>query len=374
LAGEPGRWGDKSWASFDFRAKAKTVAGPLRAAAFSNYVTFTASKAMGRLAEKNPLVIALVMSVLVHLLLLGVWQAGAHFGWWKYSPDWLNTWTRWLAKTHIEILPRLVEARPKPPNVTPSIPLTFIEVDPETATADAPPDAKYYSSQNAKASNPDPSLDLEKPKVDGKQDKVARTMLNEKPKPIPFPLQPSPPPETKPEPPAPAPKPEVKPGDVAEHKPNDGLTAETGDDSLIRPRKRPMTVAEAKAAKGILESEPIRQEGGVRTRGKVAFNTKATPFGEYDRAFIAAVEQCWHRLLEEHRGNQRSGRVVIDFKLNSDGRITELSVQGNDTGEIYGMICQRAILDPAPYQKWPPDMLRTIGSNTREIRFTFYYN
>jgi outer membrane biosynthesis protein TonB len=330
---------------------------------------------MARLAESHPLVVALVLSLLIHLLLLGIWKAGDQFGWWKHTPDWLNQWTRWLARTHVRVFPRLVEARSQPPPAKAvTIPLTFVEVDPDTVTKDAPEDAKYYSSKNAKASNPDPAVELEKPKIDGKQDKVVRVMDNDKPKP--FPLQPSAPPQPKPEEPVPPPpKPEVKPGDMATRKPTEGIDASTDSgQEQNKPRERPRKLADARAARGMLQGQQIREDGGVSNRGRVAFNTKATPFGEYDAAFIAAVEQCWHRLLEDHRGNQRSGWVVVDFKLNSDGRITDLNIQSNNTGEIYGMICQRAILDPAPYQKWPPEMLRVIGSNTREIRFTFYYN
>ena len=327
---------------------------------------------MARLAENHPLVAALVLSLLIHLLLLGAWKIGDQFGWWKHTPEWLNQWTRWLARTDLKIFPRMVEVRPqaRPPQA-PVIPMTFVEVDPETVTTEAPKDAKHYSSKNAKASNPDPAVELEKPKIDGKQDKVVRVMDNEKPKP--FPLQPSAPQQPKEEPPAPPPPAEVKPGDMATKKPTEGIDAAT-DTSQAKPRERPRKLADARAARGILQGEKIRQEGGVSNRGRVAFDTRQTPFGEYDAAFIAAVEQCWHRLLEEHRGNQRSGWVVVDFKLNSDGRITDLNIQSNNTGEIYGMICQRAILDPAPYQKWPAEMLRAIGSNSREIRFTFYYN
>lgn len=338
-----------------------------RGSACSFHVTWSDMRTMsrwGRLAEKNPLVTALVLSLLVHLALLGAWKAGDHLGWWKHSPEWLNAWTRWLAKTQLELFPKLIEAR-QPPQAAaaPVIPLTFVEVDPATVTAEAPPNARHYSSQNAKASNPDATVERETPTIESRQDKVVRVMENEPAKP--FPLQPSAPAPPKPEP-------AVKPGDLALRKPSEGqLETDTVEN---RAKTRPRTLAQARAAKGILQGEPIKQDGGVRNRGKIAFDTKATPFGEYDRLFIAAVEQTWHQLLDDHRGNQRSGRVVIDFKLNSDGRITEMRMADNDAGEIYGMICQRAILDPAPYQKWPPDMLRTIGSNTREIRFTFYYN
>jgi outer membrane biosynthesis protein TonB len=257
--------------------------------------------------------------------------------------------------------------------------MTFIEVDPETATPEAPKEAKYYSSQNSKAANPEPKKE-EEVKVDGRQTQVVRLMENEKPKA--FPLQPSPP---KPEPekvPVQEPQPKAEPpGDLAlvrprETKPVDARVDTTADPSTKppQPRERPRTLAAARAQKGILTGQPMRQSGGVSSRGKVAFDTKATPFGDYDRDFIAAVEQCWHILLDNHSGTHRAGKVVVDFKLTYDGRITDVVIQENEVGEILSMLCQSAILNPQPYPRWPAQMRQVIGANSREIRFTFYYN
>jgi len=258
-----------------------------------------------------------------------------------------------------------------------TIPMTFVEVDPETATAEAPKDTKYYSSKNSKAANPEPK-DQPKPKVDGKQEQVVRLMDN--PKPMPFPLQPAPPKPAKPEEPAePKPKSEA-PGDLAlvrpkdPKPPSDGLLDTTTGQTLPPPKERPRTLAAARAQKAMLSGEKIKQEGGMDARGKVSFDARATPFGEYDAAFIAAVEQCWHILLDEHQGTQRSGKVVVDFRLTYDGRITDMKVQDNDVGEILSMLCQSAILNPQPYPRWPAQMRQTISGNYREIRFTFYYN
>jgi hypothetical protein len=44
----------------------------------------------------------------------------------------------------------------------------------------------------------------------------------------------------------------------------------------------------------------------------------------------------------------------------------------NTVGDVLGLICQKAVLDPAPFAVWPSDMRRTLG-DTRHIRFTFYY-
>lgn len=333
-------------------------------------MTVFETRDLSRWAERYPLAAALVLSLLIHLGLYATWQVGKHQGWWLAHPSWLSNWTRKMARSAAA---EKQKAKPAPA----VIPMTFLEVDPETATAEAPKDAKYYSSKNSKAANPDPK-DRPLPKVDGKQDQVVRLMDNQKP--APAPLQPSAPKPTPAET-APQAKPKSEtPGDLALAKPRDpkppsdgSVDAETGKDQAP-PRKRPRTLSEARAQKAMLSGEKLRQDGGSSARGKVSFDASATPFGEYDAAFIAAVEQCWHNLLEEHQGTQRPGRVVIDFKLSHDGLISDMKVQDNEAGEILGMLCQNAILRPAPYPRWPAQMRQTISGNFREIRFTFYYN
>ncbi len=325
-------------------------------------------KNIARLVERNPLVAALVLSIVIHLGVFGGWHVGKRLGWWQHQPTWLVNLTRKLAK------PAQARSAEEQAKLDRSIPMTFVEVDPDTAVAEEPKDAKYYSSKNSKAANPDPK-DLEKVKVDGKQDQVVRLMDNDKPKP--FPLQPSPPKQPKAEDIV-EPKPKTEaPGDLALLKPktpSDGQLDATTGDSQLKPKERPRTIAEAKRQKGILTGEKLRQEGSMSNKGSIAFDVKASPFGDYDAAFISAVERCWYILLEEHDGTRRPGKVVVDFKLNSDGRITDMKVQQNEVGEILSMLCQNAILKPSPYPRWPAQMRQTIAGNQREIRFTFYYN
>jgi outer membrane biosynthesis protein TonB len=241
--------------------------------------------------------------------------------------------------------------------------MTFVEVNPDTITAEPPENAKYYSSVNSKAANPDPR-DKQAVKVDGKQDQVVRLMDNEKPKP--FPLQPSP---SKPPQESPQPKPKTDtPGDLALVRPSD---ANPNDGQA---RERPRTLAAARAQKATLAGQTMKQEGGSPQLGQVSFDTKATPFGDYDLALIRAVEKKWHEMIDEHTGTRRSGKVVVDFILGQDGYIKKMEVPETQVGEILSSLCQNAIVLPQPYGKWPAEMRRTIGSTTREIRFTFHYN
>jgi hypothetical protein len=200
--------------------------------------------------------------------------------------------------------------------------------------------------------------------VDGKQDQIVRLMDNDKPKP--FPLQPSPPKPPAEEKPEPRPKADT-PGDLALVRPKDGEV-----DTPTPPRERPRRLSDVRA-KAMLSGQTMKQAGGISERGQVSFDVKATAFGDYDAAFIAAVEQCWHILIDEHQGTRRAGRVVVDFRLTYDGRITDIRIHENEVGEILSMLCQSAILNPAPYPRWPAQMRQTIGGNSREIRFTFIY-
>ena len=118
--------------------------------------------------------------------------------------------------------------------------------------------------------------------------------------------------------------------------------------------------------RGLCES-PGRLDTGL--------DAKATPFGVYDAAFISAVESRWFALLDNMSyDGYRRGRVVLQFRLNSNGYITEMKVVENNVGETLGLLCQKAVQDPSPFDKWPKEMRLLVDKDYREIQFAFYYN
>jgi predicted RNA-binding protein associated with RNAse of E/G family len=66
--------------------------------------------------------------------------------------------------------------------------------------------------------------------------------------------------------------------------------------------------------------------------------------------------------------------VVLEFHMLQDGRVTNVRVAENTVGDLFALVCQRAVLDPVPYAPWPEEMKRLIGNTYRWVRFTFYYN
>ncbi|HUR47787.1 MAG TPA: hypothetical protein VMZ27_18020 [Candidatus Saccharimonadales bacterium] len=324
---------------------------------------------------RQPLLLALTASLLIHVSLYGGWRLGKHLHWWDHQATWLLNVFKKKPKplTPAQLQQLAAAVQPKR-----EIPLTFVEVDPSTVALEPPKEAKYYGAKNSTAANPDPVIQSLKPKVDGKQDKVVRLEDVKKPQP----LQPAPPekeqpkkPENTLQPTQPAQK-KPDPGDLAMAKPVEKIKAPDGAAQMgtpEKPKEKPRTLAAARAQKNLV-GEQMKQEGGSKLRGKLAFDVKATPFGSYDAQFIAMVQQRWFDLLESTQFGQRSGKVVLEFHLYYDGRITDMKVNGNEVGELLGLLCQRAILDPAPYAKWPDDMRRMVAANFREVTFTFYYN
>lgn len=312
---------------------------------------------------RNPLAAAFGISLVIHAALFGGWQLGKKLGWWEHQATWLLNLAK---KKPVKISAKQMAQLQAQQQRMREIPLTFVEVDPTVAVTEPPKDAKFYGAHSAKAANPDVKME-EQPKVDGKQTQVVKAETV--PRLNPQPLQPSLPPPDKA---AEQAKPKEQPkGDLAKAEPDPG-------DSIAIPTKaiptkeRPRTLAMARAQKNIV-GESVKQDGGTKRRGQVSFDVKATPFGAYDAAFIAAVQSRWYQLLDSHDFVQRSGKVVLEFRLTYDGRITEMRMAGNEVGDVLSLLCQRAIMDNVPYATWPADMRRLIGGNHRDVTFTFYY-
>jgi len=283
----------------------------------------------------------------------------------------------WLA--HIKMLAALAEqlkkkpAQPLHPQQPNEPPLVFVDVDPAAVTPDPPKEAKFYSAQNSKAANPQVA-DSDIPKITGHQEVVAKA---EDVKRTPAPLRPNLPQmdaqkgQEEQQPEKEKPKPPV--GDLAMAKPEPKLQPDTGKEEHTRPR----TLVEARmreAQRNQVSGEKMKQDGGVRRNLAIsAFDAKATLTGAYDQAMIDAIQQRWDDLLDSRQfALDRTGKVVIEFTLHPDGRVSDVERVSTSVGDTLAYVCQLAITDPAPYAPWPRDM-RLQMKDERRITFTFNY-
>jgi hypothetical protein len=309
---------------------------------------------------------AVGISLAFHALCFGGYELGKKFNVWNafHLPAWVQK---------SRLLMSVLEEQKKQQEQQREIPLVFVDVNPQLATPEPPKDAKFYSNKNSQAANPDADKEADDPKITGKQTDIIKAEDVDRSK---FDrLQPNfqkAPQEQQPEQARPRTPQPV--GDLAMAKPETELRKDTGTADQARPR----TIKEAmmRQNRNQRAGEKIKQDGGVKRRLEfTSLDAKATPFGNYDAAFIEAVESRWFSLLDAMSyDGYRRGRVVVKFHLNYDGRITDMEIVENSVGDTLGLLCQKAVMDPAPFDKWPMDLRRLVAKDYREIQFAFYYN
>jgi hypothetical protein len=339
--------------------------------------------------ETARVIVALLLSALLHLGIWAGYHTGHRLGWWqKFQPlSWLH-----LKEKKFPLQARMAHEEE---------PTIFVDVS--HADADAPERSKYYSNKNSRAANAEVA-NSSAPKINGRQKDMPKTedvpraakrtqettpntpkeVAKETTKPDNAQqmsqLQPSmPPPSPAPMPQADAPEPPQTPGETDLPRPRKTVSPQpptTTPTTMAQAQPaRPRTLKQALAQRDQIPGQQMQQDGGVaRHAFTSSLDAKATPFGDYDAAIIEAVSQRWYDLLDSRRfAEDRTGKVTLRFKLKTDGSVIEMQTLENTVGELLGYLCQESIEEAAPFAKWPPDMVRMIGANYREVTFTFYY-
>jgi len=286
----------------------------------------------------------LALSLAAHLLAWGGYEFGKTF----------NLWQR----LHLPSLMLFTKIKPAQPPVQ-QTELLFVPVPPDQATTQAPKNTKYFGTHSSRAANPDVHHDTKVPQINGTQIEVVRT--EDVPRPDFSKLQPAMQPSRE----------ELaarqqNAGDLTLGKPADAQTAEP---------PRPRTLSQALAQQSQLPGQKLKQEGGVRQHAIApSLDVKVTGFSDYDQRFIEAVSQRWFNLLESQKFTlDRTGKVVLLFRLNCDGSISDMRFAENTVGDLLGYVCQKSVLDNAPFERWPANMRLELGDYCN-VQFTFYYS
>ncbi|MGO8700650.1 MAG: cell envelope integrity protein TolA [Limisphaerales bacterium] len=313
--------------------------------------------------------------MLLHFLFFGLWKVGRAQHWWNdlAMPRWMQAVTKALMPTPPK---KLFPLRPSSP------PTVFVEIDPETVSPTPPKETKFYGANNTLAANKEIKTPSAIPNIEGHQTKVMKMTENAVPKPVAVPLQPTPPPQPKEVVAQSPPKKADAPGDLAMTKPAKKVQEKEGKsdaEAIVQPQpqpayQRPRTLAEAAERRHGTQGEQLRQVGGVNDiRNTSSLNVRGSAVGDYDAQFVAAVRQRWYQLLENRTPNA-PGKVVVEFQMHPDGRITGLKVLTSEVTELLSALCVQAITDPEPYQPWSKQMRLEIATDSRDVQFTFYYD
>src|ERR1700722_666575 len=107
--------------------------------------------------------------------------------------------------------------------------------------------------------------------------------------------------------------------------------------------------------------------------------SSTTPFNEYDKAMIDLISSNWEGIISQRayekfeRYQPDIGKIVVRYRLNYDGSVTNIQIMVSNMNRLYDQACVEAIKKSVPFSKWPPDMVKMVGADYRDITFTFYY-
>jgi hypothetical protein len=100
-----------------------------------------------------------------------------------------------------------------------------------------------------------------------------------------------------------------------------------------------------------------------------------TEVREYDQHFEKAIQHRWDDLVVQlNDADYEAGRVVLRFQLHADGTVSDMKELENTVTGSLGLLCEKSILDPAPFEPWPTNMLSVIQTNSRSLTYTFFYH
>jgi hypothetical protein len=294
--------------------------------------------------EGERVALALVISLFIHTLIWAGYELNRDFHWMPKLP--------FLAAKKVPVQVQRYEE-----------PLEFVTV--QTPATQAPVKADYISNKNTVAADTSQNKDSQKPQLDGKQADVPKTVDEIRA-------------QIASEQAAEQRQASASQGN-GESKPaqSEGDLTLGKPDNATQPQEqpRPRTLKEAyQQMASRFPSMTMKEEGGAEHKARrAAFNVKVTGFGDYDERFAETVDNNWFNELDSHRfAEDRTGKVVLLFRLNYDGSITALRFGENSVGDLLGYVCEKAVLDGAPYERWTEDMRLRLGDYI-DVQYTFYY-
>ena len=198
-------------------------------------------------SDQERLLVALVVSLLIHLVIWGGYEVGRKYGWWRelHMPSWRHN----LAKNVL------------PPPVLPqqeTQPTIFVDVVQPDATP--PKNTMYYSDKNAHAANQDEDKNSNQPKLNGKQTDTPKT--EDTPR-----LSKAQPPAEKAQPLRPSPAPteqaadESSPMNLGDDKLKKLAMKKTAEQPAAQPKERPRTLKEALEQNHLPGCKCVRKAG-----------------------------------------------------------------------------------------------------------------
>lgn len=117
----------------------------------------------------------------------------------------------------------------------------------------------------------------------------------------------------------------------------------------------------------------LRNNVGVNKVGTVAVDARFSNYGDYAQRMMEAIQSSWWDIIDRMRVESAvRGTVVVRFKLNRDGSVTDATILYEDVPRLMALACKDAVQSPAPFDVWRADMVALFGESDN-VTITFHY-
>lgn len=326
-----------------------------------------------RRAERKRTLIALAVSLLIHLLLLLAALIIL-----SLNPQW-----RPQPQPPEPELTELTLLEPEP-TPTPENERGFFDSAQGEVSEKAPENAAFESDRNTVAASEQPPQSAEQrpsqageesPEMTLRSQQLTLGPLREPSPPTPAsPAQPpqpqsQPTPEPTPEPtatPRPTPKPEdTELGLLEPPKPTPPPTPEPA-----QPPQPPSPPSRPQPPGYQPERRVTRLTGGISNRGRSSVDSVATPLGRYKKMLSDAIGSRWYYYVNDMLDLVGIGTVELRFVVKPDGTVERVQVRRNTSNESLASCSVRAIVE-AEIPPMPPEVRELLEGGKLEVDYSF---
>jgi hypothetical protein len=104
----------------------------------------------------------------------------------------------------------------------------------------------------------------------------------------------------------------------------------------------------------------------------------ADAFNQYDyslmQAFNNAVQKEYVNANHDDFAQIPPGHVVVQFDLSETGQVGSPKIIENTLNDTLGQFFLRALQNGSPYKAWPAATRAAIGTDSRSVKVTFFYD
>lgn len=147
---------------------------------------------------------------------------------------------------------------------------------------------------------------------------------------------------------------------------------EANDASSTATEAKPLPRKRLRLPPDLVYGPLMRSKGSASRSGRIAIDATFSQFGEYEQQFYAAVQAGWYQEIDFYRPIDTSARVVVRFRIQSDGSVDEVTILHSTASEVATLICQLALTKRSPFRPWTEEMIQVFGrERVMEVAFSY---